>query len=329
MCRLAAMSADVKPHRLGPDDLARNFAEVLPPYSAQEAMTEAGRCLFCYDAPCIRACPTHIDNPVVHQEDRRPRQRPRLGARHFGVEPARPDVRAGLPGRTAVRGRLRPGRPSQADRDRTLAAPCHRCPGGQRRGPVHRRHAERKKVAVVGSGPAGLACAITLRQLGYDVTCYEAKAQPGGLDTYGIVSFREPTADRARRGEVRPSRRASSSCSGTRVGQDVTIEKLVADFDRLFLGAGLGQVPALGIEGEDLPEVLDALAFIERTKTEPLATIPIGRRVAVIGAGNTAIDAATSVAPAGRRGGLDRVPPHAGGNARVRVRVRYSRSTTA
>ncbi len=295
------MPNDVQMQRLPADDLVKNFEEVIPPYTKQEAMTEAGRCLFCYDAPCMRACPTHIDIPSfikkVATDNVRGSARVILASNPLGLSCARVcpveqlcegDCVLGAHHKPIAIGRLQ----RHATDWLTFSSEAPFTPGA----PIG------KKVAVIGSGPAGLSCAITLRQLGHEVTCYEAKPQPGGLDTFGIVSFREPVAIAL--AEARFAEQAGVQfVLETRVGQDVPVEKLLSDFDAVFLGAGLGRVPQLGIAGEELPEVLDALEFIERTKTESLETIAIGRRVAVIGAGNTAIDAAT----ASKRLGADEV----------------------
>jgi glutamate synthase (NADPH/NADH) small chain len=149
-----------------------------------------------------------------------------------------------------------------------------------------------KKVAVIGAGPAGLSCAAELAKLGHSVTVFERKPLAGGLSTYGIVVFREPVE--VSLAEVEMVRRLGVEIkTGVTVGEDITLDSLTSSFDAVFIGVGLGKVPTLGIPGENLPGVVDGIEFIEATKTQKLETIKVGKRVAVIGAGNTAIDAAT------------------------------------
>ena len=150
-----------------------------------------------------------------------------------------------------------------------------------------------KRVAVVGAGPAGLSCAHRLAMRGHDVVVFEARDKAGGLNEYGIAAYKVPD-DFAQDEvafilgvggiELRP---------GVRLGEGVTLDGLRAEFDAVFLGMGQTGVRALGIEGETLSGVRDAVAFIDELRQSPKATLPVGRRVVVIGGGNTAIDAAT------------------------------------
>ncbi|HEX8291013.1 MAG TPA: NAD(P)-dependent oxidoreductase, partial [Pyrinomonadaceae bacterium] len=159
-----------------------------------------------------------------------------------------------------------------------------------------------RSVGVVGSGPAGLSCAAYLARLGYDVTVYERKALPGGLDTYGMAEYKmtqRVSAEEARQVE----RLGVKFRLNTEVGRDVSVEELESGHDGVFLGVGLGQTGRLDIPGEGLEGVYDALYVIERIKSRRWETVPVGRTVAVIGAGNTAIDAVTQA----RRLGAERV----------------------
>src|SRR3712207_3015481 len=149
-----------------------------------------------------------------------------------------------------------------------------------------------KSVGVVGSGPAGLSCATYLARLGYDVTVYERKALPGGLDTYGMAEYK--MTQRVSTEEARQVERLGVKFRlETEVGRDVSVEELESKHDGVFLGVGLGETGRLNIPGEELEGVYDALYVIERIKSRRWETVPLGRTVAVIGAGNTAIDAVT------------------------------------
>lgn len=149
-----------------------------------------------------------------------------------------------------------------------------------------------KKVAVVGGGPAGLSAARELALFGYDVTIFEAEEEAGGLNTYGIVSFRLPKA--ISYWEVHQVKNLNVKIqTNTKVGHDITKEELMQQFDAVVLAVGMGKVPSLNIEGEQLKGVYDAIELVKNTKTKELTDEFIGKRVVVIGAGNTAIDAAT------------------------------------
>jgi glutamate synthase (NADPH/NADH) small chain len=149
-----------------------------------------------------------------------------------------------------------------------------------------------KSVACIGGGPSSLACAFYLAQLGYAVTIYDRNDKPGGLNTYGIARYKMSAAEALK--EVRLVEHVGvkfrQKCE---VGKDVKVDKLAKDNDAVFIGIGLGQTEDLGIPGEDLTGVVDAITFIDELKHNKLRDVRVGRRVAVIGAGNTSVDAAT------------------------------------
>ena len=283
---------DLAAGRLSQDELERNFQEVVPPYSAEEARAEGFRCLYCYDAPCIQACPTHIDIPTfirkITTENRRGSARIILESNPLGLTCARVcPVEQLCEGACVLQAQHRPiaiGRLQRYATDYLLE---------DRKTPLVRGAPTGRRVAIVGAGPAGLACAVTLARLGVETTVFEARERGGGLDTYGIVSFREPVDVSLAEVELAEQLGITFRYK-TRIGVDLPAADLLRDYDSVFLGVGLGRVPALDIPGEDLDGVWDALEYIERTKTERLSNIPVGRRVVVIGAGNTAIDAATA-----------------------------------
>jgi dihydropyrimidine dehydrogenase (NAD+) subunit PreT len=272
--------------------LERNFADIAPPLTADYALLEANTCLFCNDAPCTHACPTHIDVPAFIKKiatgNLRGSARVILEANPFGHSCARAcPVEVLCEGACVLNDRdEQPIKIALLQRhatDYVLERKLKLFQPGQPTG---------KKVAVVGAGPAGLSCARDLRVLGYGVTVYEAHAQPGGLNTYGIAEYKL-RADVAL-AEVQDILDLGVEIkTGATVGRDVPFDTLLTEYDAIFVGVGLGQTNALRIPGEDLPGVVDALTFIEHLKTHPYRETRVGRRVVVIGAGNTAIDAAT------------------------------------
>jgi glutamate synthase (NADPH/NADH) small chain len=149
-----------------------------------------------------------------------------------------------------------------------------------------------KKVGIIGGGPAGLGCAAELALLGYAVTVYDDRKEPGGLNTYAMAQYKISTdfaiAEAKLLGQLGVTFKQS-----TRIGRDVPLAELEKAHDALFLGVGLGDTQKLGIPGEELPGVIDALSFIEELKTKAPSEVKVGKRVLVIGAGNTAIDAVT------------------------------------
>ena len=274
------------------DQLERNFAEIAPPLTADAALLEANTCLFCYDAPCTAACPTHIDVPAFIKKiatgNLRGAARVILDANPFGHSCARAcPVEVLCEGACVLNERdEQPIRIALLQRhatDYVLERKVRLFEPGAANG---------KRVAIVGAGPAGLSCARDLRRLGYAVTVFEAKHKPGGLNTYGIAEYKMTPA--VALAEVQDILDLGIELKlGVAIGRDVPFDTLLAEYDAVFIAIGLGRTKSLGIPGEDQHGVVDALSFIEQLKTRPYHATRVGRRVAVVGAGNTAIDAVT------------------------------------
>ena len=273
---------------LTPEEFAQRFSDIHPPFGPQAAEVEASRCLFCFDAPCTAACPTHIDVPrfikKIATGNLRGSALTILDANVLGLSCSRVCPVDVLCEGACVMHRynkqpIEIGRLQRAAMDWFYAhSPSL---------PVA-AHQQEKRVACIGGGPASLACAAELRRRGYSVTIFDRMPMPGGLNTYGIAEYKLRPADSLKEVEL-----VRSAGVEFRLGAEVDsdIVKLEDEFDAIFLGIGLGPVNSLGVPGEEHPGVVDALRFISDYKT---SSILVGRRVAVIGAGNTAIDAATA-----------------------------------
>jgi glutamate synthase (NADPH/NADH) small chain len=283
----------IAPGRLNLATLAENFEDKHPPLDHRSAIVESNRCFYCYDAPCVQACPTSIDIPSfirkIQTGNLKGSALDILNANIMGGMCARVCPVEELCEEACVRnfGEQKPVRIGELQRYATDSLFAE---GVQ---PFTRAQSSGKRVAVVGAGPAGLSCAHRLALLGHEVVVLEARDKAGGLNEYGIAAYKA-TDDFARREvDFILSLGGISIEQGMALGRDFTLTGLRRDYDAVFLGVGLAGTNALGLDGADLLGVEDAVAFIEGLRqSEDLARVPVGRRVAVIGGGNTAIDAA-------------------------------------
>ncbi|CAI9385790.1 MULTISPECIES: NAD(P)-dependent oxidoreductase [Bacillaceae] len=274
------------------EQLLANFSEVEEALSNQEALEEANRCLYCYDAPCITACPTGIDIPSfikkIASGNLKGSAKTIMSANPVGASCSRVCPTEELcEGACVLNNSTKPIMIGNLQRYATDWARYNNQVLFKRNVPPIN-----KSIAIVGGGPAGLSAARELALLGYNVTIFEAESNAGGLNTYGIVSFRLPKE--VSYWEVEQVRDLEVEIrTNTRVGEDISVQEILENYDSVLLAIGMANVPNIGIPGEALTGVYDAIEFVKETKTKPLSTDLIGKRVAVIGAGNTAIDAAT------------------------------------
>ena len=288
--------------RLTAEELEKTFADIAPPLTPDAALVESSKCLFCYDAPCTIACPTHIDVPAFIKKimtgNLTGSARVILDANPMGHSCARAcPVEVLCEGACVLNDRdeepIKIALLQRYSTDHVLAHDIRLFAPGAANG---------RRVAIVGAGPAGLSCAQDLRRWGYGVTMFDAHPDPGGLNTYAIAEYkmRPPTAIAEAKKILELGVELHTNVT---IGRDIPFSDLERDFDAIFIGVGVGATRALGIPGEELDGVQDALSFIEHLKTHPYVDTPVGDDVIVVGAGNTAIDAATQA----RRLGAERV----------------------
>jgi dihydropyrimidine dehydrogenase (NAD+) subunit PreT len=306
-------SGGLATHRISADQCRENFRDLSPALGPNEARIAAERCLFCYDAPCVTACPTSIDIPLFIRQIANgsavAAARTILDANIMGAMCARVCPTENLCEGACVR-EASESRAVEIGRLQRHATDAAFAGGRQfyRAGPPSGKH-----VAVVGAGPAGLSCAHALARAGHQVTVFEARAKGGGLNEYGIAAYK--TNDDIAQQELAYILEVGGIEIefGQALGRDFTIEGLRAGYDAVFLGIGLGATNALGLGA--MPEgVIDAVDFIAGLRQAADKTaVPVGRNVLVIGGGMTAIDAATQakllgaecVTIAYRRGKID------------------------
>ncbi|GAB5461888.1 NAD(P)-dependent oxidoreductase [Hoeflea alexandrii] len=287
-------TSDVKANRLSSAEYVDNFSDIHPPLTPHEALVEADRCYFCYDAPCMTACPTSIDIPMFIRKIQTGNP---VGSAKTIFEQ---NIMGGMCARVCPTETLceevcvretAEGKPVKIGLLQRYATDTFM--EREQSHPFTRAAPTGRKIAVIGAGPAGLSCAHRLATLGHDVTVYEAREKAGGLNEYGIASYK--TTNDFAQDEVDFILQIGGITieNGKALGRDVMLEQLTADFDAVFLGVGLPGVNALGVDGDDAAGVIDAVDFIGVLRqADDLSLLEVGRRVVVIGGGMTAIDAA-------------------------------------
>jgi dihydropyrimidine dehydrogenase (NAD+) subunit PreT len=287
------LTPGIVPARLSPEAIARNFADHEPPLDAHEARVAADRCYFCHDAPCITACPTSIDIPLFIRQIAT--GTPDAAARTIWTQ----NILGGICARVCPTETLceeacvreaAEGKPVEIGRLQRFATDHAMAGGGH---PFTRAAATGKRVAVVGAGPAGLACAHRLAMHGHDVVVFEARPKAGGLNEYGIASYKATGGFAQAEVDWLLAIGGIEIRYGQALGRDVTLEALRSGHDAVFLGIGLQGVNALDADGAGRGGVGPAVDFIATLRQTPdLRTLPVGRDVVVIGGGMTAVDAA-------------------------------------
>lgn len=271
-----------------------NFSDLHEPLGMQQAIAEANRCIYCFDAPCIQACPTGIDIPTfIHQirtDNVKGSAKTILAENIMGGTCARVCPTEVLCQEACVLNNehdhaVEIGHLQRYAVDHLMAT--------SQAHPFKRNASTGKTIAVVGAGPAGLSCAHRAAILGHQVTVYEAKEKPGGLNEYGLAAYKMVDDFAQREVEFLLGIGGIEIKYNQAVGKNISIEQLRKEFDAVFIGVGLTNTYALGLENEDLDGVDDAVDFIEQIRqAEDLSQVKVGHDVVVIGAGNTAIDAA-------------------------------------
>lgn len=283
----------IQPNRLDDLDYEDNFSDLHPLLRPHEAYVEADRCYFCHDAPCVQACPTEIDIPMfirqIATENPLGSAKTIFEQNILGGMCARVCPTETLCEQACVREEAE-GKPVKIGALQRYAT--DKAIAGNTQF-FERAESSGKSVAVVGAGPAGLACAHRLALYGHQVTVLDTNPKAGGLNEYGIASYK--TVDGFAQTEVDyitgiGGIDIKNDCA---LGRDVSLSELVGTYDAVFIGIGLSGVNALGLADDTPVGLEDAVEFIARLRQAGnKAALPIGRRVVVVGGGMTAIDAA-------------------------------------
>jgi glutamate synthase (NADPH/NADH) small chain len=291
----------IQNNRLKPEQYEANFADIRPPFENKTAaVVEANRCLFCYDAPCTKSCPTSIDVPKfikqITTDNVKGSAHTILVSNIMGAGCAKVCPVEKLCEGACVFNLLEeePIQIARLQQYSTAIAMENKWQLFQRKTLPNSPSGDGgKKVAIVGAGPAGLSCAHVLSREGIDVTIFEKEAKGGGLMTYGIAAYK--VTPQFCEDEVN----YITAIGGIEIkynqelGKDITLSQLKKEFDAVYLGIGVGVARQLDIPGEKLEGVVDAIQFIYDIRDKGYPSVPVGDKVAVIGMGMTAIDAAT------------------------------------
>ncbi|MDO6457415.1 NAD(P)-dependent oxidoreductase [Celeribacter halophilus] len=279
--------------RLPEESYAAQFSDLHPVLDEHEALVAADRCYFCHDAPCMTACPTSIDVPLFIRQimtgTPEAAAKTILEQNILGGMCARVCPTETLCEEVCVR-EVAEGKPVEIGRLQRYATDILMEKGVH---PFSRAEPTGKTVAVVGAGPAGLSAAHRLAMYGHDVVMFDARPKSGGLNEYGIASYKAPDGFAQKEVDWLMQIGGITVVNGKKLGAELSLEGLKSEYDAVFLAIGLAGVNALRAEGEDKDGVLDAVDFIsELRQAEDLSKLPIGRNVVVIGGGMTAVDAA-------------------------------------
>ncbi|MDR2307921.1 MAG: NAD(P)-dependent oxidoreductase [Paucimonas sp.] len=288
--------------RAGADQLAEAFSDLAPPLTARQAIVESARCLYCYDAPCVNACPSEIDIPSfirrIADDNLQGAAERILSANILGGSCARVCPTEILCQQACVRNNAQECAPVLIGQLQRYAVDHAGFTGH----PFQRSPATGKRIAVVGAGPAGLSCAHRLAMHGHDVVIFEARDKAGGLNEYGIARYKLVDDYAQREVQFLLGIGGIEIRHGQRLGDNLGLGELHSQYDAVFLGLGLDAVRHLGLPDEDAPGLLAATEYIrELRQADDLGQLPLADRCLVLGAGNTAIDMAVQMSRLGAR----------------------------
>ncbi|MFI8481853.1 NAD(P)-dependent oxidoreductase [Pseudomonas sp. NPDC078700] len=281
-------------------ELAANFSDLAPPLNARQAALESARCLYCYDAPCINACPSDIDIPAfigsISHDNVTGAAQTILSANILGGSCARVCPTEILCQQACVRNNAQECAPVLIGLLQRYAIDNAQFSEH----PFKRSTSSGKRVAVVGAGPAGLSCAHRLAMHGHDVVIFEAREKSGGLNEYGIAKYKLVEDFAQKEVEFLMQIGGIEVRHGQKLGDNLNLSELHQQFDSVFLGLGLAASKQLGLANEDAPGLLAATDYIrELRQSDDLSQLPLANRCIVLGAGNTAIDMAVQMAKLG------------------------------